>query len=290
MIVSSVVRHGCLLLHVLSSRPPPVAVAEPPSASTNGGVPLLPNGARLSLGTLDFDDAGVGGRVWSSAPVLCEWLRDNLRPGDACLELGSGTGAVGLFAAGCGASRVVVSDGGPPALLVLLADNVRANNIRVVDVAELRWDADAVLPDGPFDWIFASDVTYDDDAHAPLADTLRALLVRAQRDGEPAPRVIIAEEHGAPLEAPATAGLFLDEAFEAFRAVAAERGLECRLPSDAGAGVADLGFNWPAEAFAEARPFCDGGSTRCFGAGRERGGETWVSRLSCVSWSSAYLG
>ena len=254
MIVSSVTRHGCLLLHVLSTRPSPLAVAEPPSSSTDG-LPLLPNGERLSLGTLDFDDAGVGGRVWSSAPVLCEWLRKHFWPGDACLELGSGTGAVGLFAAGCGASRVVLSDGGPPALLALLADNVRANGMSDVEVAELRWGADAVLPDGPFQWIFASDVTYDDDHHGPLADTLRALLVRAKRGGEPAPRVIIAEEHGAPLESPDAAGRFLDEAFEAFRAAAAERGLECRLPSEAGAGGADLGFSWPSEAFAEARPF-----------------------------------
>ena len=30
------------------------------------------------------------------------------------LELGSGTGAVGLYAAALGASRVVLTDGGPP--------------------------------------------------------------------------------------------------------------------------------------------------------------------------------
>jgi hypothetical protein len=43
------------------------------------------------------------------------------------LELGSGTGAVGLYAAALGASRVVLTDGGPPALLELLAANVDAN-------------------------------------------------------------------------------------------------------------------------------------------------------------------
>lgn len=252
-----IISHGYMLLQVLSSRPPIVPrVAGPPSASTDG-LPPLPSGERISLRTLGFDDAGVGGRVWSSAPVLCEWLQERLRPGDACLELGSGTGAVGLFAAGCGASRVVVSDGGPPALLTLLEDNVRANDMRAssVSVAKLRWGADAVLPDGPFDWIFASDVTYDDDHHGPLAETLGALLRRAQRAGEPAPRVVIAEEHGAPLESPDSTGRFLDESFEAFRAAVAERGLECRLPSDTDAGGADLGFSWPAEAFAEARPF-----------------------------------
>ena len=38
-----------------------------------------------------------------------------------------GTGAVGLYAAALGASRVVLTDGGPPALLELLAANVDAN-------------------------------------------------------------------------------------------------------------------------------------------------------------------
>ena len=45
-------------------------------------------------------------RVWASAPVLCEWLSGELKPGDTVLELGSGTGAVGLYAAALGASRV----------------------------------------------------------------------------------------------------------------------------------------------------------------------------------------
>ena len=71
-------------------------------------------------------------RVWASAPVLCEWLSGELKPGDTVLELGSGTGAVGLYAAALGASRVVLTDGGPPALLELLAANVDANRPRLV--------------------------------------------------------------------------------------------------------------------------------------------------------------
>ena len=31
----------------------------------------------------------LGSRVWASAPVLCEWLSGEIKPGDAVLELGS---------------------------------------------------------------------------------------------------------------------------------------------------------------------------------------------------------
>ena len=37
-------------------------------------------------------------------------------------------------------------------------------------------------------------------AHAPLCDTLSALLLRACRDGEAAPRAVLAMEHMEPVE------------------------------------------------------------------------------------------
>ena len=70
--------------------------------------------------------------------MLCEWLSGELKPGDTVLELGSGTGAVGLYAAALGASRVVLTDGGPPALLELLAANVDANRPRLPEAARLE--------------------------------------------------------------------------------------------------------------------------------------------------------
>ena len=155
--------------------------------ATTGGLPPLPTGLQLKLATRSFEDVGVGGRVWASAPVLCEWLSEHVEPGDAVLELGSGTGAVGLYAAALGASRVVLTDGGPPALLELLAANVVANQPLLPDavqleVAQLSWGADAAcLPAGPFTWVCGSDTTYDEEAHGPLCETLRALLLRAHR-------------------------------------------------------------------------------------------------------------
>ena len=96
-------------------------------------------------------------------------------------QLGSGTGAGGLYAAGLGASRVVLTDGGPPALLSLCERNVRASLRRFrrradagldaglgdpdVSVEPLRWGDVASaggLPSGEWDWVIGSDVTYDD--------------------------------------------------------------------------------------------------------------------------------
>ena len=45
----------------------------------------------------------VEDRVWASAPVLCDWLLTQDLRGERVLELGSGTGACGLFAAARGA-------------------------------------------------------------------------------------------------------------------------------------------------------------------------------------------
>merc|ERR1712194_791820 len=58
---------------------------------------------------------GHGGQVWPSAARLCRWLKDVVVDGRV-LELGCGTGAVGLYAAGCRASQVVLTDGAPEVL------------------------------------------------------------------------------------------------------------------------------------------------------------------------------
>ena len=103
------------------------------------------------------------------------------------LELGSGTGAVGLYAAALGASRVVLTDGGPPALLELLAANVDANRpllpeAACLEVAQLQWGADADrLPAGPFAWVCGSDTTYDEEVRGPqrtLYSTRQAVATR----------------------------------------------------------------------------------------------------------------
>jgi len=121
------------------------------------------------------NEAGVV--VWDAALLFCKLL-------DRCgcdfsatfwkekrvLELGSGTGAVGISVASLFGSSVTVSD--LPALLPLLQHNVRLNNVEnIVRVSECRWgSSQANLLDSPsYDIVILCDCVY-------LADSLELLV------------------------------------------------------------------------------------------------------------------
>ena len=92
-------------------------------------LPPLPLGGRLALTTPGWGrGVGTGGAVWPAAELLCRWMLQERAAvaGASVLELGSGTGAVGLFAAGCGAASVILTDG-DASLCTLAADNARDN-------------------------------------------------------------------------------------------------------------------------------------------------------------------
>ena len=138
-------------------------------ASTGIGLPSLPDGRRLTLELGSLDACDTGGRLWSSAIALCQWqqtVASELR-GRAVLELGCGTGAVGLHAAALGARRVTLTDGGPAALLELVRNNIEANKAlwndadTEVHVVPHAWGepADAAGLYG-HDWVLGSDLTY----------------------------------------------------------------------------------------------------------------------------------
>ena len=122
----------------------------------------------------------------------------SLVAGRSVLELGAGTGAVGLAAAACGAARVVLSDADSVVTiksghglweertrLASLAANVALNNEAidgaVVGVEALRWGeqahlaALAAVQPGGFDTIVASDVLYSPREYDALAATVHAL-------------------------------------------------------------------------------------------------------------------
>jgi hypothetical protein len=126
---------------------------------------------------------GAGGGGGGGAPA---WLR-----GLRIVEIGCGTGFLGISAALCGA-RVLLTDGLRAVLRVARA-NARVNAAAVaaaggsLDIAELRFGEP--LPPAlaaPVDLVLASEVVFRPDLYAPVVATLRALceLGRSAGAGE----------------------------------------------------------------------------------------------------------
>ncbi len=175
----------------------PVIVHERLARETLGGERGAPTAD--AFGESGTDLTGV--RVWESAPYLVRFLERNserLVKGRSVLELGSGTGAVGLTAAALGARSVLLSDIDSTAtlatdrgweqrsMLAALEDNVALNSSRTagVSVAELRWGCAEQIAElrsayapGGFDTILGSDLLYykPEQTYEALATTIRAL-------------------------------------------------------------------------------------------------------------------
>ena len=164
-------------------------------------LPPLPDGRRLAIRTGETSEAGTGGQLYPAAVELCRHLAighgRTALPGGArqVLEIGCGTGAVGLFAAALGARRVALTDGGPPAVLALARANSEANRAlwggpeedeaaaaagaaaeeeARVEVLAYSWGAAAPPELRGFDLVVGSDVTYDTASHAALCACLAA--------------------------------------------------------------------------------------------------------------------
>lgn len=161
-------------------------------------IELAAGATRSGSGIGEVGDV-TGFRVWESAPLAIAHLerrRASIVCGRSVIELGAGTGAVGLSAAALGAKHVVLSDAdsvvtlaaGPGereerSRLESLAENARLNGERAaaVSVAPCRWGDAAHLadlagrwPEG-FDTVVASDVLYSPRSYAALGATIRAL-------------------------------------------------------------------------------------------------------------------
>lgn len=116
------------------------------------------DGGRISIATVaeagDATGATAGTGLWASAPALVGWLcedaplsasdprsRRELFEGRSVIELGSGTGFVGLSLAQLGASRVLLTD--LPQRLPLLRRNRDANGGSLAELAALAWGTSA---------------------------------------------------------------------------------------------------------------------------------------------------
>ena len=156
---------------------------------------------------------GVGGRVWPCANILNHWLAVNSADirGHAVLELGAGCGACGLYAAGLGASPVVLTDGNQRCVELMSASiksNQDAGHLAAdqsVRALRLLFEDLRALPmlrpsqaEPLFDWIIGSDIIYRVVAHTHLAAMIRALLqpFHGSDTRHPVqPRCIISCEH-----------------------------------------------------------------------------------------------
>lgn len=153
-----------------------------------------------------FSDEWLGTAVWPAAHALISYLEE--QKSELCLtslsvvELGSGTGACGLAAAGLGAKRVLVTD--KSSLLPTLAHNIRLNSLcSSVECRELFWTTTALPPDQlpqGADLVLMSDclnAVYGDQHALALAATLRCLLERGQQsrgsEDEPAPMGLLSQ-------------------------------------------------------------------------------------------------
>lgn len=118
------------------------------------------------------------------SPVFGRFIHSPLR----ILELGSGTGLVGIAAAAILGAQVTITD--LPHVLPNLAFNATVNSTAItskggaVDVKNLRWgESEDVESIGRnFDIVLGSDVVYHDHLYDPLLRTLQLLLLDGDGD------------------------------------------------------------------------------------------------------------
>ena len=137
------------------------------------------------------DGLATGSTVWDAGVVCAAHVYASHRGQAAragverrCLDLGSGTGVVGLAAAASGAfSHVMLTD--LPSVVSFMQRNISANRsvtgTTEVLAAALRWEESADLravaaAHGPFDLIVGGDLLYRPPVVEPLLHALRALV------------------------------------------------------------------------------------------------------------------
>ncbi|XP_051550606.1 protein N-lysine methyltransferase METTL21A [Myxocyprinus asiaticus] len=127
----------------------------------------------------DWNRLGVAAVVWDAAVVLCMFLEmGNIDlKGKSVIELGAGTGLVGIVAALLGAN-VTITD--RETALEFLSANVRENippsQQGAVRVSELTWGENLELyPPGSYELVLGADIVYLEDTFPALLKTLEHL-------------------------------------------------------------------------------------------------------------------
>ncbi|KAL1022185.1 hypothetical protein UPYG_G00023290 [Umbra pygmaea] len=128
----------------------------------------------------DWNKFGVAAVVWDAAVVLCMYLELGQveLQGKVVIELGAGTGLVGIVAALLGAKKVTITDR-EPALNFLEANvkrNISPDQLAAVDVLELTWGQGLQrYPAGGFEIVLGADIVYLEDTFPSLLQTIMHL-------------------------------------------------------------------------------------------------------------------
>ncbi|XP_040825599.1 protein-lysine methyltransferase METTL21D isoform X2 [Ochotona curzoniae] len=158
------------------------ATAEPPGDDPlRSFVRVLEKRDGTVLRLQQYSSGGVGCVVWDAAIVLCKYLETpgfsgagaHVLSRRSVLELGAGTGAVGLMAATLGAD-VVVTD--LEELQDLLRINIDMNKHLVtgsVEAKVLKWGEEIEDLASPPDYILMADCIYYEESLEPLLKTLK---------------------------------------------------------------------------------------------------------------------
>lgn len=117
---------------------------------------------------------GTGCYVWNAGKYLAEYLQSDNTPVNnlRVLELGAGSGVVGIVASLCGAKKAILTD--KEEVVELLVENIHLNNIRSkCEAAALPWGETV---GEPVDTVIGADLLYDSkngaDGYRPLVDTI----------------------------------------------------------------------------------------------------------------------
>ncbi|CAA7260255.1 unnamed protein product [Cyclocybe aegerita] len=136
----------------------------------------------LSISLVVDASPGCGGLAWPAGQILASYLVQkgpDYVKNKSILELGSGTGLVGLAVSVFPETNVWITDQAP--LLDIMKRNVLLNNLKAtVTVAELNWSVSSLLPYVPEDIprpdiILAADCVYFEPAFPLLVQTLSDL-------------------------------------------------------------------------------------------------------------------
>ncbi|KAF7980895.1 hypothetical protein HWV62_36077 [Athelia sp. TMB] len=137
-----------------------------------------PNGsAPISISLAVDASPGCGGIAWPAGQVLAKYLVDlgpSVVQDKKILEVGSGTGLVGLVAAALGARQVWITDQLP--LLEIMRQNVTLN--------DLASNMGEIIPERilPVDIVLAADCVYYEPAFPLLVQTLSDLVTDAKTE------------------------------------------------------------------------------------------------------------